>query len=279
MIDIHKVNFQYLSSSTKIFENLSLQIEKGEFVGIIGPTGCGKSTLCYMLNGLIPYSIKGYFSGDVSVSGKKLVDETVEEMSSVVGYMLQEPSFQIATPNVTSEIAFGMENLGIAREEIVKRLDSVLETLGIDYLKNRATADLSEGEKQRVILASILAMEPQVLVLDECSSMLDLPSKLELATILKQLNTKEQKTIVMVEHDLDYLLELVDRIILINNGQIVADGPAAKILTDVDLLRDNDLVPPTIVRLFQEIQNESKITVDIPASYSQATEQLRRMLK
>ncbi len=279
MIDIHKVSFQYLSSSTKIFENLSLQIEKGEFVGIIGPTGCGKSTLCYMLNGLIPYSIKGYFSGDVSVSGKKLVNETVEEMSSVVGYMLQEPSFQIATPNVTSEIAFGMENLGIAREEIVKRLDSVLETLGIDYLKNRATADLSEGEKQRVILASILAMDPQILVLDECSSMLDLPSKLELATTLKQLNKEEQKTVVMIEHDLDYLLELADRIILINNGQIIADGPTAKILTDIDLLRDNDLVPPTIVSLFHEIKKESNFDVEIPTSYSQATEILGKMLK
>lgn len=279
MIEIHKVSFQYLSSAINILENISLKIEKGEFVGIIGPTGCGKSTLCYMLNGLIPHSIKGYFSGTVSVSGKKIIDETVEEMSALVGYMLQEPSFQIATPNVTSEIAFGMENLGISREEIMKRLDRVLETLGINYLRNRATADLSEGEKQRVILASILAMDPQVLVLDECSSMLDLPSKLELAATLKTLNKEEQKTIVMIEHDLDYLLELVDRIILINNGQIIADGPVAKILTDIDLLRDNDLVPPTIVNLFQEIQVESITAVKIPASYSQATETLRRILK
>ncbi len=279
MIDIHKVSFQYLSSSTNILDNISLKIEKGEFVGIIGPTGCGKSTLCYMLNGLIPHSIKGYFSGTVSVSGKKLVNESVEEMSAIVGYMLQEPSFQIATPNVTSEIAFGMENLGISREEILNRLDRVLETLSINYIRNRATADLSEGEKQRVILASILAMNPQILVLDECSSMLDLPSKLNLATTLKQLNKNEQKTIVMIEHDLDYLLELADRIILINNGQIIADGPTAKILTDIELLRANDLVPPTVVSLFQEIQKESKIAVEIPSSHSQATEILRRMLK
>ncbi len=279
MIEIHKVSFQYLSSTSNILENVSLKIEKGEFVGIIGPTGCGKSTLCYMLNGLIPHSIKGYFSGVVSVSGKKIIDESVEEMSAIVGYMLQEPTFQIATPNVTSEIAFGMENLGISREEIIKRLDGILETLGINYLRNRATADLSEGEKQRVILASILAMDPQILVLDECSSMLDLPSKLELATTLKQLNKIEQKTIVMIEHDLDYLLELADRIILINNGQIIADGPAAMILTDIDLLRENNLVPPTVVSLFQEIQKESKIAVEIPDSHSQATKILRRLLK
>ncbi len=279
MIEIHKVSFQYLSSTSNILENVSLKIEKGEFVGIIGPTGCGKSTLCYMLNGLIPHSIKGYFSGVVSVSGKKIIDESVEVMSAIVGYMLQEPTFQIATPNVTSEIAFGMENLGISREEIIKRLDGILETLGINYLRNRATADLSEGEKQRVILASILAMDPQILVLDECSSMLDLPSKLELATTLKQLNKIEQKTIVMIEHDLDYLLELADRIILINNGQIIADGPAAMILTDIDLLRENNLVPPTVVSLFQEIQKESKIAVEIPDSHSQATKILRRLLK
>ena len=278
MIEITNASFRYLSSPSNILENISLEITNGEFVGIIGPTGCGKSTLCYMLNGLIPHSIKGYFSGSVTVAGKEVMKESVEDMTPYVGYMLQEPSFQIATPNVISEIAFGMENLGVPQEDMKNRIEKVLNLLGISYLRERATASLSEGEKQRVILASILAMESQILVLDECTSMLDLPAKQELATTLVKLNKQEKKTILMIEHDLDFLLEIADRIILINNGQIIADASAAKILTDIDLLKQNNLEPPTIVSLFHEINNRSKNDLTIPESYAQATEELRRLL-
>ena len=278
MIEITNASFRYLSSPSNILENISLEITNGEFVGIIGPTGCGKSTLCYMLNGLIPHSIKGYFSGSVTVAGKEVMKESVEDMTPYVGYMLQEPSFQIATPNVISEIAFGMENLGVPQEDMKNRIEKVLNLLGISYLRERATASLSEGEKQRVILASILAMESQILVLDECTSMLDLPAKQELATTLVKLNKQEKKTILMIEHDLDFLLEIADRIILINNGQIIADASAAKILTDIDLLKQNNLEPPTIVSLFHEINNRSKNDLAIPESYAQATEELRRLL-
>jgi len=278
MIEITNASFRYLSSPSNILENISLEIADGEFVGIIGPTGCGKSTLCYMLNGLIPHSIKGYFSGSVTVAGKEVMKESVEDMTPYVGYMLQEPSFQIATPNVISEIAFGMENLGVPQEDMKNRIEKVLNLLGISYLRERATASLSEGEKQRVILASILAMESQILVLDECTSMLDLPAKQELATTLVKLNKQEKKTILMIEHDLDFLLEIADRIILINNGQIIADASAAKILTDIDLLKQNNLEPPTIVSLFHEINNRSKNDLTIPESYAQATEELRRLL-
>lgn len=279
MIEINDISFRYLTSKEKIFENISLRISKGEFVGIIGPTGCGKSTLCYTINGLIPHSIKGFFTGTITVNGINIVESSVEELSSHIGYMFQEPSFQIATPSVISEIAFGMENIGIAKEEMTTRIESVLDLLGIAHLKNRATASLSEGEKQRVVLASILAMRPQILVLDECSSMLDLPAKQELARTLKTLNKVENKTIVMIEHDLDFLLEVADRIILINEGKIIADGPTAEVLLDRELLLDNDLQPPAIVKLFHEINTNSKKKISFPTSYAQATEFLGGFLK
>lgn len=279
MISIKNINFQYFQSPNLVLENVSLEIEDGEIIGIIGPTGCGKSTLCYLLNGLIPHSMKGYFEGNVTIMGRNTRNETVDELSNIVGYMLQEPSFQIVTPNVESEIAFGMENLGIDRDTMRERIDNVTKILGIKHLRKRVTSDLSEGEKQRVILASILAFEPRLLVLDECSSMLDVSSKQELANTLRQLNKKQGKTIVMIEHDLDFLLDLVDRIILINDGKIIADGSTSEILTNSELLVQNGLVSPNLVQLFNDFK-ENLIQVEkIPSSYLEATEILRGWLK
>ncbi|MHA1187729.1 MAG: energy-coupling factor ABC transporter ATP-binding protein [Candidatus Heimdallarchaeota archaeon] len=279
MIDINNIRFQYSSAVKPILNDFSLQIVKGEFIGIIGPTGCGKSTICYLFNGLIPHLIKGSFQGSVSINGIDTLSSSVGELSQSVGYMLQEPSFQIATPHVKSEIAFGMENMGLPRSEMEARLNFVMDTLNIQHLQDRATSDLSEGEKQRVILASILAMKPEILVLDECSSMLDIASKNKLAVTLKELNKDHNKTIIMIDHDLDYLLSLADRIILINDGQIIADNSIDKILTDVQLLTSNGLIPPEIVKLFDEFKKEG-IPVDaLPANYKIAEKKIRSWLK
>lgn len=279
MIDINNIRFRYSSAEKPILNDFSLQIVKGEFIGIIGPTGCGKSTICYLFNGLIPHLIKGSFQGSVSINGIDTLSSSVGELSQSVGYMLQEPSFQIATPHVKSEIAFGMENMGLPRSEMEARLNFVMDTLNIQHLQDRATSDLSEGEKQRVILASILAMKPEILVLDECSSMLDIASKNKLAVTLKELNKDHNKTIIMIDHDLDYLLSLADRIILINDGQIIADNSIDKILTDVQLLTSNGLIPPEIVKLFDEFKKEG-IPVDaLPANYKIAEKKIRSWLK
>lgn len=279
MIEINNIRFQYSSADKPILNDFSLHISKGEFIGIIGPTGCGKSTICYLFNGLIPHLIKGSFQGTVSINGINTITASVGEMSKSVGYMLQEPSFQIATPHVRSEIAFGMENLGLPRTEMEKRLNFVLETLNIQHLEDRATADLSEGEKQRVILASILAMKPELLVLDECSSMLDIVSKNKLAITLKGLNRDLGKTIILIDHDLDYLLTLVDRIIFINDGRIIADNSTDKILTNIELLSSNGLQPPEIVKLFNEFKEEGIPVDSLPANYKLAEKKLRSWLK
>jgi len=279
MIEINNIQFQYSSAEKPILNDFSLDISKGEFVGIIGPTGCGKSTICYLFNGIIPHLIKGSFQGSASINGIDTHSSSVGELSKLVGYMLQEPNFQIATPHVKSEIAFGMENMGLPRIEMEARLNFVLETLNIQHLRERATSDLSEGEKQRVILASILAMKPEILVLDECSSMLDIVSKNKLAATLKELNKTHNKTIIMVDHDLDYLLSLVDRVILINNGQIISDNSTEKILTDIKLLTSNGLLPPEIVMLFDAFQKEGIPVDSLPTSYQLAEKKIRSWLQ
>lgn len=278
MIEIKNASFQYYTSSNFSLKNISIEITEGEIVGIIGPTGSGKSTFCYLLNGLIPHSIKGYFDGEVLVNGKNTRDESIAELSKIVGYMLQEPSFQIITPNVESEIAFGMENMGLSRDEMQERIDNICKILGIEHLRKRATSNLSEGEKQRIILASVMILQPDILVLDECTSMLDIPSKQELATTLKKLNTEQNKTIIMIEHDLDFLLELTDRIILINNGLIAADGAMSKILTDIKLLVNNSLVPPKLIELFASFAENNLPVKKMPGTYKEAKEIMKEWL-
>ena len=278
MIEITNVSFKYSNALDFILKDFSLKISEGEFVGIIGPTGSGKSTICYLINGLIPNRFKGNFSGSVKVLNRNISNTSIEEMSEHIGYMLQEPSFQIATPYVESEITFGMENLGVSREEMDSRLEEVLDIFNIKHLQHRSTSELSEGEKQRVILASILAMKPRILVLDECSSMLDSQAKKELAIILKKLNHEYRQTIILIEHDLDFIFTLVNRVLLINNGKIVSDDSPKEILTDTLLLEKNGLLPPTLVSMFSHLRKKGLPIENIPFSYNEAYKILAKWL-
>ncbi|HUT81759.1 MAG TPA: ATP-binding cassette domain-containing protein [Candidatus Bathyarchaeia archaeon] len=279
MIDILNVTFQYINSEKPILKDFTLHVNEGEIIGIIGPTGSGKSTICYLLNGLIPHYFKGEFKGSINVCNQDVTKKHVESMSKFVGYMLQEPSFQIASPFVESEITFGMENFGVSVEEMDKQLVSILEKMGISYLRYRATSELSEGEKQKVILASILAMNPSLLVLDECSSMIDSTSKIELSNILLTLNKEDKKTIILIDHDLDFIARVTSRILVVKNGQLVADGSPKEILTDSKLLLENGLTPPCLTALFQSLKEKKFPINDIPISYKIAEEILKEMLK
>ncbi len=278
MISIHNINFRYSKATKSILKNFSIEIGAKEIVGIIGPTGSGKSTICYLLNGLIPHHFKGEFSGKVIVDGLDVMKETVESMSKIIGYMLQEPSFQISSPFVESEITFGMENFNFTKEEMDKQLTSIMDKLSISHLRDKSTSDLSEGEKQKVVLASILAMNPPILVLDEISSMIDSRSKNELIILLRELNEIDGKTIILIDHDLDFLSQIANRIILINNGSIKSDGQVEDILTNVDLLAENGLHPPSIVTIFHELKKEKLLVEKLPLSLEIALEKLRGWL-
>jgi len=233
MIEIEKVNFRYLNSKKSILQDFSLNISEGEIVGIIGPTGSGKSTICYLFNGLIPHTIKGIFTGSIIIDGKNTADASVEEMDD--------------------------------------KLNEIIQKLNISHLRYRQTANLSEGEKQKVILASILTMEPKILVLDESSSMVDTTSKINLMKTLKDLNQKEQKTIIIIDHDLDFIAQIATRILLINDGKIIEDDTPSNILTDVKLLRENGLIPATIPSLFYELKGSNLPVSKIPTSSEEAT--------
>lgn len=220
MIEFKDVSFQYEQGSSKgKIENINLTIHDGEVVLICGESGCGKTTLTRLINGLIPHYYEGTLTGQTIVEGVDVKNVSLYALSGVVGSVFQNPRTQFFTVDTTSEIAFGCENLGIDAEEINSRIERTVDELKIEDLLNRSLFALSGGEKQKIACASVSAMEPSILVLDEPSSNLDIRSIRELKNVLKKWKS-QGKTIVIAEHRLYYLMDIADRVLLMQDGHI-----------------------------------------------------------
>ena len=218
-IEIKGLNFFYSESGEKILNNLNLTVQNGEIISILGSSGCGKSTLLFCLNGIVPKLIKGIISGDIQVYGKNVNDFSVHELSSDIQIMFQNPESQFFTFNVRDEISFGLENKGFDETQIKQEIESVSKLLNIPHLLDRSVEELSSGEKQLVILASLIAMRPKILVLDEPTANLDPIRTKKLKEILKEINKKYQITIIVVEHDLDFV-DISQRILFMKDGRL-----------------------------------------------------------
>ena len=220
MIEFKDVSFQYEQGSSKgKIENINLTIHDGEVVLICGESGCGKTTLTRLINGLIPHYYEGTLSGQTIVEGIDVKNVSLYALSGVVGSVFQNPRTQFFTVDTTSEIAFGCENLAINEEEINLRIEKTVSALKIENLLNRSLFALSGGEKQKIACASVSAMEPDIFVLDEPSSNLDIKSIRELKNVLREWKT-QGKTIVIAEHRLYYLMDIADRVLYMQDGQI-----------------------------------------------------------
>ena len=220
MIEFKDVAFQYEQGSSKgKIENINLTIHDGEVVLICGESGCGKTTLTRLINGLIPHYYEGTLTGQTIVEGIDVKNVSLYALSGVVGSVFQNPRTQFFTVDTTSEIAFGCENLAIDADEINSRIEKTVGALKIEDLLNRSLFALSGGEKQKVACASVSAMEPDIFVLDEPSSNLDIKSIRELKDVLRKWKA-QGKTIVIAEHRLYYLMDIADRILYMQGGQI-----------------------------------------------------------
>ena len=245
------VNYSYQlgeGQKLKALKNLSFSIEKGSFVALVGMNGSGKSTLSKLLNGLFLPTNK---SGKVIVDGinTKEVDEnkkgedgfTVFDVRKRVGIVFQNPDNQTVATLVEDDVAFGPENVGLDRDEIIERVNSALEGVGMSEYRSRAVSKLSGGQKQRVAIAGVLAMKPDVIVFDESTAMLDPMGRREIMSIAKELN-KQGITIIMITHNMDEAA-LCDRIIVLQRGEIVADGTPKEVFAD-DVPRFGLTLPP-----------------------------------
>lgn len=233
MLRFENVSFQY-EKDIPVIRNLSFLIENGENVGLIGANGAGKSTILKILLGLLPYD------GNVMVDSLAVVKKNYAEIRKKLGYVLQDSDHQMFMPTVYEDMMFAPMNYGMSREEAEKRVDEILEKLGFMDLKYRYNHKISGGEKRMAAIATILAMDPEILLMDEPSTALDPMNRRILINTVKQL----PQTKIIASHDLDMILETCDRVILLSNGKIVADGKTKDILTNQELLEANRMELP-----------------------------------
>lgn len=231
---IENLSFQYRSRPELAIENISFVLQPGEMLLIAGSSGCGKTTLARCINGLIPRSYGGKRQGNVYLYGKEVTEMPLAEVAQVVGTLLQDPERQIVASNVYNEIAFGPENLGLPREEILERVETAMRRLGIEYLRDRETFNLSGGEKQKVALAGLLAMNASILLLDEPLASLDPASAYEALEVFRSL-ADEGKTIILIEHRVeDAIAARPDRLLYMENGKVKYLGPIEHLPPEID---------------------------------------------
>ena len=234
MISLKEVTYIYPGTSSPALKDVTLEIPAGQFCAVVGGNGAGKSTLAYTIAGFIPHFYHGTLQGEVNVAGKNTHSTPIHELVLSVGLVFQNPFNQISGTKFTvrEEIAFGMENLGIEREEMVARCEAMMALVGISELGDRFPLSLSGGQMQRVVIASILAMQPQILVLDEPTSQLDPIGSREVLAAIHQLAARHQMSVLIIEHKLEWLAAFADRMVAMAEGNIIADGTPREILSD-----------------------------------------------
>ncbi len=230
VIETKGLTYTYPGGSKQSITDVSIKIEKGEFALITGPSGCGKTTLCRCFNGLIPHFYQGEMKGETTVAGMNISEHPIHELAKHVGLVFQNPENQLFALSVEKDVAFGLENLGTQRETMREKVDWALELTRIYDLRERAPYELSGGQQQRVAIASVLAMQPEVMVLDEPTSFLDPLSARRIFEVIHQLNTTLGITVILVEHRLDLTAKYTNHIIIMNEGRVVLDGYPREVL-------------------------------------------------
>lgn len=244
-IEVKNVGFQYAKSEEResALKQISFSVEKGEFISLVGKNGCGKSTLAKLLNGLFEPS-----EGTVSVSGVDTSNEdTIFEVRSKAGMVFQNPDNQMVATIVEDDVAFGPENLGVEPSEIIKRVDESLGAVGMSDYKNSTASRLSGGQKQRVAIAGVLAMKPEILILDEATSMLDPDGREEVMSVVKKMNDGGI-TIINITHDMSEVA-LSQRVIALKEGEIIFDGTPKALFDSTEILKRANLDLPPVGKL------------------------------
>jgi cobalt transport protein ATP-binding subunit len=270
-IEVKDVRFRYAPDAPEVLHGVSLRIQQGEFVALIGPNGAGKTTLAKHFNGLLRPT-----SGTVRVLGTDTGSASIAQLARLVGYVYQNPDHQIFAQRVRTEVAFGPRNLGLPAEEVEARVHRALELVGLlDHLDDYAFA-LGRGQRQKLAVASVLAMEPAVLVVDEPTTGLDQVGARAILDLLDRWNAAG-RTIVAITHDMRLVAERIPRVIVVSEGRILGDGPTRDILSDEPLLRRAFLRPPQVTRIARALAafGISPKTLTVDELYAQLVPLLR----
>lgn len=279
LIKINDLAFKYEKNDCKSITNINFEISKGEVVLVLGPSGSGKSTFALSLNGLIPNIIPGEMEGTVEICGEKTDGTPVHQLTQKVGIVFQDPEAQFVSLNVEDEIVFALENLCFSHDEMEKRLIEALNKVNMLDYRYREVYSLSGGEKQKILLAALIAMHPSVFIFDEPTANLDPFGTLDFFEKLKDLKKVENNTIILIEHKLDDLMEIIDRILVINKQGIkIAEGTPREIFTNkADILIREGIWMPQVVMLYYELEKNNIKLDRVPLTIPEAVESIRNL--
>lgn len=271
VMECKNVTYTYPLADEPSIRNVSLNIEEGKFYGIVGENGSGKTTLCAILRGFAPSFYQGDIQGEVLVYGKP-IGEYGGELATKIGYVFQNPFTQISgvKETVFEEVAYGLENFGVPVEEIVERVEAIMKLTHIESLAEKNPLELSGGQMQRVALASVLVLEPDILIIDEPTSQLDPQGTESVFEIIKMMKDKK-KTIILVEHKIDLIAEYADEVLVLRGGKLIAGGDKAQVLSDISLMEQGVQLPQVAI-LGSRLKEKGFPISEIPVTEKRAVE-------
>ncbi|RLE64518.1 MAG: hypothetical protein DRN53_00815 [Thermoprotei archaeon] len=275
---LEKVTFTYEGSNSPAIHDINLKVKYGEIVAIMGRTGAGKSTLIYSIGGIIPKYIRGKLTGTIIVDGLDTRKHELYELALHVGVIMDDPEVHITSFTVEEDVALGPCNLGLPKEEVYKRVEFALEATRLSKLRTRNPYNLSGGEKQSLAIAGVLSMRPKILALDEPTSMLDPLGRARVYSVLKDLNKRYGLTIIFSCHDMENIIGLVDRIVIMDRGSIVLDGPPSYVLQRADILEECGIRIPEVTKLALLLKKDGLWKTELPISTEDAYHILQEII-
>ncbi|EHQ89335.1 ABC transporter ATP-binding protein [Desulfosporosinus youngiae] len=277
-IELHNISYRYPNSAEASLKNISLTVEKGKFILLMGSTGAGKTTLSLCLNGLIPQLLEGELTGQVSVAEKNVGKTAVQSLSKVLGLVLQDPEAQIIGRTVEEDTAFGPRNFLVPFDEIKHKVNQTLEKVRLKGYNQRLTEELSGGEKQRLAIAGVLVMEPEILVLDEPTSELDPTGRAEIYEMLDDLRKKKDLTILLVEHFCEELIHKADEVVVLKQGEIAWRGLPTELFRNIPLMHQWGIKPLPVSQIGWYFYEKGWIAFDeIPLDIPSAEDLIRAL--
>ncbi len=271
-IRIENLTYQYADAEGTALQDISLVIEKGEYVAVLGACGAGKTTLCLTLNGIVPRMFIGQMAGRVIVNGMMTTEYEVRELARMVGMVFDNPEFQLSQLSVEEEIAMGLESRGMPREQMLRRIAEVLEIVGLGGYERRSPMALSGGQQQRLAIAAALAIYPDILVLDEPTSNLDPIGKQEVFEVCSILNRERSTTIVIAEHEVEAMALYADRIFVLDEGCLALGGTPREVFSEVETLHSIGLRVPQVTELAHVLRTRNdKWPAEYPISLEECT--------
>ena len=273
LIELQHINYRYPLTSDLTIKDLSLKVEPGEVLGVIGSNGSGKTTVCNIMRGFIPAFYKGELEGKVIFEDKPLDTSNLGRLAQKIGYAFQNPFTQITGVKYTvyDEIGYGLENLSVPRAEADNKVEQVIELLSLQKIRNQNPYDLSGGQKQMVALASVIVLDPELIILDEPTSQLDPSSTLAVYNIVKNLK-KQGKTIIIVDHKVDLLAQVCDEIAVIQDGQLVVKGETHHVFSDEKVVAAGGQIPEVSAFYLKKYPKSKQVPVTVDEAYEMLKE-------